>query len=78
MADKKLKKRIQRCLGIFTTILSKKRINRKVLAKEYGCAVRTIADDIALLRDIGFAIRYEHGQYTLSLHRDEHPSSTGE
>jgi len=66
MADEKLKKRIQRCLGILTKILSQKGLNRKILAGEYGCAVRTIAEDIALLKDIGFAIRYEGGEYTLS------------
>ncbi len=69
MADEKLKKRIQRCLGILTTVLSKKGINRNVLAQEYGCAVRTIADDIALLKTIGFAIQYDKHkrEYTLSV-----------
>ncbi len=66
MADEKLKKRIERCLGILTKILSQKGLNRKILAQEYGCAVRTIAADIALLRDIGFKIRYEQSEYTLS------------
>ncbi len=46
---------LQRCLSILTAILSKKKIKRKVLAQEYGCTVRTIADDIAFLRSIGFA-----------------------
>ncbi len=69
MADEKLKKRIQRCLGILTTVLSKPGINRPVLAQEYGCAVRTIADDIALLKTIGFAIHYDKQkrEYTLSV-----------
>lgn len=67
MADEKLKKRIQRCLGILTTILSQKGINRNTLAQEYGCSIRTISEDIALLRDIGFAIRYENSEYTLSM-----------
>jgi predicted DNA-binding transcriptional regulator YafY len=66
MADEKLKKRIQRCISILTTVLSRKGINRTVLAEEFGCSVRTIADDIALLRDIGFGIRYDHGEYSLS------------
>ena len=66
MADEKLKKRIQRCLSILTAVLSRSGINRKVLAQEYGCSVRTIAEDIALLREIGFGIRYEGGEYTLS------------
>lgn len=71
MADAKLKKRIQRCLGILTMVLSKKGVNRNTLAQEYGCAIRTIADDIALLREIGFAIQYTHNEYTLST-RDLH------
>ena len=66
MADEKLKKRIARCLGILTKILSQKGLNRRILAEEYGCAVRTIADDIALLREIGFKIRYEQHEYRLS------------
>ena len=66
MADEKLKKRIARCLGILTKILSQKGLNRRILAEEYGCAVRTIADDIALLREIGFKIRYEQNEYRLS------------
>lgn len=66
MADEKLKKRIQRCLSILTTVLSRKGVNRTVLAEEFGCSVRTIAEDIALLREIGFGIRYEQGEYALS------------
>lgn len=66
MADEKLKKRIQRCISILTTVLSRKGVNRTVLAEEFGCSVRTIAEDIALLRDIGFGIRYEGGEYALS------------
>ena len=59
MTEKKLKKRIQRCLGILTTVLSRKGINRKVLAAEYQCSTRQISDDLNLLREIGFPIRYE-------------------
>jgi len=66
MADEKLKKRIQRCLNLLTLIMSQRGLNRKRFAEKFGCSVRTIADDIALLNDIGFGIRYESGEYVFS------------
>jgi predicted DNA-binding transcriptional regulator YafY len=68
MTEKKLKKRIQRCLGILTTVLSRKGIDRNVLAAEYQCSTRQISDDLNLLREIGFPICYERQSgYTLSV-----------
>jgi predicted DNA-binding transcriptional regulator YafY len=67
MADDKLKKRIVRCVSILTTIWSKKGFNRNMLAQTYGCSTRMIAADIALLRSIGFPIKYEKGGYTLTV-----------
>jgi len=37
------------------------------LAAEYGCSVRSIAADIALLKEIGFPIEYTNKEYTLSV-----------
>ncbi len=67
MADEKLKKRIQRCLSILTIVLSRRGINRNMLAAEFGCSTRQISDDLVLLRDIGFPIQYENREYTLSM-----------
>ncbi len=67
MSHEKLKSRIQRCIGILTTIWSRKGVNRNVLAKRYRCSTRMISEDLALLREAGFPITYEKGGYTLSL-----------
>ncbi len=67
MADEKLKKRIVRCLGIVSSVWAKQGINRQVLAAEYGCSIRTIADDIALLKEIGFPIRYTGTGYAIAV-----------
>ncbi|HWP47340.1 MAG TPA: WYL domain-containing transcriptional regulator [Candidatus Limnocylindrales bacterium] len=67
MSHEKLKSRIQRCVGILTTIWSRKAVNRNVLAKRYHCSTRMISEDLALLREVGFPIKYEKGGYTLSL-----------
>lgn len=67
MADEKLKKRIQRCLGILMTVMSRKGIKRPMLAAEYGCSTRMISEDLALLRELGFPIRYENREYTISV-----------
>lgn len=67
MADEKLKKRIIRCIGILSSIWAKQGINRNVLAEEYGCSIRTIADDVALLKEIGFPIRYTGNGYTIDM-----------
>lgn len=67
MADDKLKKRIVRCIGILSSVWAKHGINRKVLAEEYDCSIRTIADDIALLKEIGFPIRYTGSGYAIAI-----------
>ncbi len=74
MADEKLKKRIVRCIGILSSIWSKQGINRNVLADEYGCSIRTIADDIALLKEIGFPIRYTGKGYAINIKNLNLPS----
>lgn len=38
-----------------------------MLAGKYGCSTRMISQDIALLREIGFPIRYTKSGYTLSV-----------
>ena len=70
MADDKLKKRISRCLDILTLIMSRRGLNRKLLAEKHGCSVRAIADDLKLLNDIGFDIHYDYkrGEYACSPH----------
>lgn len=67
MADEKLKKRILRCIGILSSVWSKHGVNRNTLAQEYGCSIRTIAADIALLKNIGFPIHYTKSGYTISV-----------
>lgn len=63
----KLKKRIRRCWGILVSALTQKGFNRNMLAEKYGCSTRMISQDIALLREIGFPIRYTKSGYTLSV-----------
>lgn len=65
MIEKQIKHRFQRCLEILNAVMFEKGVNRNTLTERYGCSKRTIAKDLALLRDIGFNIVYEHGEYTL-------------
>lgn len=67
MTDEILKNRIRRCWGILIKVLNKKGYNRKILAKEYNCTTRTISDDLALLREIGFPIKYGKSGYSISV-----------
>lgn len=71
MADDKLKKRIARCLDLLTTVMSRRGLNRKLLAEKHGCSVRAIADDLKVLNDVGFDIHYDHArrEYALGSHR---------
>ena len=58
--------RLQRCLAILQTVASEKGVNRKTLAQRYRCSVRTIANDVALLKQAGFELRYTPNGYTLA------------
>ncbi len=63
----RLKRRIRRCWEILVSALTQKGSTRKTLAEEYGCSVRMISQDIALLRDIGFPIKSGKQGYSLSV-----------
>ncbi len=65
MIEKQIKHRFQRCLEILNAIMFEEGINRNVLKERYGFSKRTIAKDLKLLREIGFNIVYEKGEYTL-------------
>lgn len=61
--------RYERCFDLLAYIASATNVNRADLAERYQCSVRTIADDIALLKKLGFTIHYSkdsgynlHGQ----------------
>jgi predicted DNA-binding transcriptional regulator YafY len=52
--------RIDRLLGILTTLQSKKVVSANFIANKYGISLRTVYRDIKALNEIGVPIGFEN------------------